>query len=247
MTYAEKCSKFAEYINESKHTVFFGGAGVSTESSMKDYRSENGLYNTVNDFGYSPETILSRSFLEKHPDIFYKFFSEYFFCDVLPNDAHKTLAKLEASKKLQAVITQNIDMLHQRAGSKNIIELHGNMSRYHCHKCNMQNDKARDTAARGEIPYCKNCGGVCRPDIILYEEALDSSVIDKAINEISQAELLIIGGTSLCVYPAAGFLRYFRGKHIVLINKSATNYDSSADIVFSESIGKVLKDVYEKI
>ncbi len=236
-----KKQEFASLISKSRSTVFFGGAGVSTESGMKDYRSEDGLYNTVKKYKVSPETILSHSFFMAHPDVFYDFYYHYFLNTTAePNRAHYALAQLEQTGRLKAVITQNIDGLHQRAGSRNVIELHGTTLKHYCADCRtvMPNEAVR--ALRGGIPRCEKCGGLVRPDVVLYEESLNARVIEAAVDAIAAAELLIIGGTSLAVYPAAGFLRYFNGDHIVLINRDETQYDSRATLVFRDSIGEVL-------
>ncbi|MBR4910066.1 MAG: NAD-dependent protein deacylase [Clostridia bacterium] len=240
----EKIERFAQLINQSKNAVFFGGAGVSTESGMKDYRSEDGLYNTVKKYNVSPETILSHSFFEAHPDVFYDFYYNYFLnTSAEPNRAHFALARLEAEGKLQAVITQNIDGLHQRAGSKNVIELHGTVLRHYCPACKKEYPLEEIKALRGQVPLCEKCKRVIKPAVVLYEEPLDEKVINSAINAIASADLLIIGGTSLAVYPAAGFIRYFGGGNIVLINRDETGMDSRATLVFRESIGEVLSKV----
>lgn len=237
----EKILRFAQLIKDSKNTVFFGGAGVSTESGMKDYRSEDGLYNTVKQYKVPPETILSRSFFTAHPDIFYDFYYNYFLnTSAEPNRAHFVLAELEKAGKLKAVITQNIDGLHQRAGSKNVIELHGTTFRHYCPNCGAVMPGEQVKALKGKVPICEKCGCVIRPDVVLYEEPLSERVAESAIDAISAAELLIIGGTSLAVYPAAGFIRYFAGGNIVLINRDETPFDNSAALVFRESIGEVL-------
>ena len=244
----KKIERFAQYIRESSSTVFFGGAGVSTESGVKDYRSEDGLYNTVRQYKVSPETILSHSFFEQHPDVFYDFYYHYFLnTDAAPNRAHIALAELEKRGLLQAVITQNIDGLHQRAGSRNVIELHGTTLKHHCPVCRtfLSNEQVR--ALKGQIPRCETCGRVIKPDVVLYEEALDERVIAAAVDAIASAELLIIGGTSLAVYPAAGFLHYFSGRHIVLINRDETQFDSRASLVFREKIGEVLSETVKAV
>lgn len=244
----EKISRFAQLINGSGNIVFFGGAGVSTESGIKDYRSEDGLYNTVRQYNVSPETILSRSFFEEHPDVFYDFYYNYFLNTTAePNRAHLALAELEKKGKLSAVITQNIDGLHQRAGSKNVIELHGTVLRYHCPNCRASMNYDQVKTLKGQIPKCEKCGRIIKPDVVLYEEALDEQVISSAIDAISSADLLIIGGTSLSVYPAAGFLRYFRGENIVLINRDETQFDGRAALVFRESIGEVLSEAAKNV
>lgn len=232
--------RFAEMIKECENIVFFGGAGVSTESGVKDYRSQDGLYNTVKDYGVSPEVILSHSFFFQKPDVFYDFYRKYFIADVAPNKAHKALAELEKMGKLKAVITQNIDGLHQAAGSKNVIELHGTAKEFYCSACRKQsdNEKIISTIKSGEIPKCGYCGGLMKPKVVLYEEPLYDGVAEKAVSYIENADMLIVGGTSLAVYPAASFVRYFGGKYVVIINKSETGYDGNADLVVRENIGE---------
>lgn len=245
---SEKLEKFAELINKSRRTVFFGGAGVSTESGVKDYRSEDGLYNTVREYGVSPETILSHSFFVTNPDVFYDFYYKYFLeVNVEPNTAHIVLAEMEKNGKLSSVITQNIDGLHQKAGSKNVLELHGTTAVHYCTECGKPYSFEKLKSLKGQVPYCDKCGGLVRPDVVLYEEPLNESVVEKAIAEISAADLLIIGGTSLAVYPAAMYIRYFKGSDIVLINKGQTDFDSNADLIFRDSIGRVLGNVGDKI
>ena len=239
-----KINKFAELIRQSDNIVFFGGAGVSTESGMKDYRSADGLYNTVKKYKVSPETILSHCFFETHPDVFYDFYYNYFLNTTAePNRAHLALAELERQGKLKAVVTQNIDGLHQRAGSQNVIELHGTTLKHYCTACKAVMPNEQVKALRGQIPRCEKCNHIVRPDVVLYEEPLNQSVIEEAIDAISSADMLIIGGTSLAVYPAANFIRYFKGENIVLINRDETQYDSKANLVFRESIGEVLESV----
>lgn len=233
-------------INNSNNIVFFGGAGVSTESNIPDFRSEGGLYKAKNQKNYSPEEMLSHSFFMKHKEDFYSFYKEkMIFPWAEPNQAHIALAKLEQDNKLKAIITQNIDGLHQKAGSKNVLELHGSIHRNYCMKCGEKYD-LEYILNSNIVPICKKCSGTVRPDVVLYEEGLDTDVISKAIDYISKAEVLIVGGTSLVVYPAAGLIRYFNGKHLVLINKSSTPYDSQANLVIKESIGKVLSEIYLK-
>lgn len=244
----QSIEKFAEMIKSSKKTVFFGGAGVSTESGVKDYRSEDGLYSTVKEYGVSPETILSRSFFFEKPEIFYDFYFKYFLdFDVEPNAAHKILARLEAAGKLSSVITQNIDGLHQKAGSKNVLELHGTTEKHFCCDCRRAYPVEKIKSLKGAVPHCEICGGLIKPAVVLYEEPLNDSVVEKAINEIETAELLIIGGTSLAVYPAAMYVRRFCGDNIVLINKGETPYDSSCDLIFRDGIGQVLTETFNLI
>lgn len=245
MIAVDNINKFAEMIRKCNKIVFFGGAGVSTESGVKDYRSEDGLYNTVKEYGVSPETILSRSFFMKNPEIFYDFYRKYFIIDAEPNSAHKALAKLEKDGKLSCIITQNIDGLHCKAGSKNVIELHGTADKFYCRSCAESADSKEiiKTITDGKVPKCRQCGGVMKPKVVLYEEPLYDGVAQDAVRYISQADMLIVGGTSLAVYPAASFVGYFRGKYIVMINKSETDFDSNADLVFRDSIGKVFEQV----
>lgn len=244
----EKTAKLAGMIRDANRIVFFGGAGVSTESGVKDYRSEDGLYRTVKQYKVSPETILSKSFFDAHPDVFYDFYYNYFLnTTAKPNRAHFALAELERKGKLTAVVTQNIDGLHQQAGSKNVIELHGTVFYHYCPVCGaaMQNDKVK--ALYGKVPHCEKCGHVIRPDVVLYEEPLKEDVIEAAVGAISSADLLIIGGTSLAVYPAANFVRYFRGENTVLINRDETSFDGMASLIFRESIGEVLQEAVKTL
>ena len=237
----EKLQRFAALLRDSRRAVFFGGAGVSTESGVKDYRSEDGLYNTVRQYGVSPETILSHSFFLQSPEVFYDFYYNYFLNgSAEPNRAHRALAELETRGILSAVITQNIDGLHQKAGSRNVIELHGTTRTNHCTRCGAEAGADVLRAFGGKPAKCEKCGGLLKPDVVLYEESLNEDTIDSAVDAIINADLLIIGGTSLAVYPAAGFIRYFRGEDIVLINRGETAYDDEADLVFRDSIGEVL-------
>ncbi len=233
----DNVSKLQEMINESKRIVFFGGAGVSTESNIPDFRSADGLYQEK--WQYPPEQIVSHTFFVRKPELFYEFYkTKMMFLDAKPNKAHLKLAELEEKGKLTAVITQNIDGLHQMAGSKNVLELHGSIHRNYCQKCGKFYDGTYVKDSEG-IPRCE-CGGVIKPDVVLYEEGLDDATIRKSIQAISEADLLIIGGTSLVVYPAAGFIDYFRGQHLVVLNKSATSRDEQADLRIQEPIGEVL-------
>ncbi len=233
----EKIAAFQQMLDESHYIVFFGGAGVSTESGIPDFRSVDGLYHQQYD--YPPETILSHTFYRRNPEEFYRFYkNKMLFLDAKPNMAHKKLAQWEAEGKLKAVITQNIDGLHQAAGSKNVLELHGSVLRNYCEDCGAFYDVDYIKKAEG-VPHCEKCGGMIKPDVVLYEEGLNEDTVQKAIRAISNADLLIIGGTSLVVYPAAGMINYFRGKHLVLVNKSATDRDSEADLLLSASIGEV--------
>lgn len=230
-----------EIIDDSERIVFFGGAGVSTESGIPDFRSQDGLYNQK--YKYPPETIISRSFYDRNYDEFFRFYRDkMIFPDAKPNAAHLKLAELELAGKLKAVITQNIDGLHQLAGSKNVIELHGSIHRNRCLKCGEPYPLDYIINYIG-TPYCEKCGGRIKPDVVLYEESLNSDDIENAVNAIANADTLIIGGTSLVVYPAAGFVNYFNGKHMVVINKSPTNADKNAELVIGDSIGKVFADI----
>ena len=233
--------KFLEMVQESDNIVFFGGAGVSTESGIPDFRSVDGLYNQKYD--YPPETILSHTFYMRHTEEFYRFYRDKMLClDAKPNVTHQKLAELEAAGKVKAVITQNIDGLHQMAGSRHVLELHGSVHRNYCQKCGKGFDAEYILKSGTEIPLCDACGGKIKPDVVLYEEGLDEDVINGAVNAIASCDTLIVGGTSLVVYPAAGLIRYFRGSNMILINKSETGYDSQADLVIYDSIGKVLGD-----
>lgn len=230
-------------INESNNIVFFGGAGVSTESGIPDFRSEKGIYSAVSEYGYNPETILSHSFFMKNKEIFFKYYKKnLLYPNAKPNNAHYGLAKLEKEGKLKAVITQNIDDLHQKAGSKNVLELHGTLYKNYCMKCGKNFDLDYVTKDYG-ITLCDKCGGVVRPDVVLYEEGLDQDVIRNSVKYISEADVLIVGGTSLAVYPAAGLIDYFRGNKLILINKSVTPYDKKADLIINENIGEVFKEI----
>lgn len=232
--------KLREFIQSSNNIVFFGGAGVSTESNIPDFRSSTGLYKVSNNLKYPPEQILSHSFFMSHTKDFYDYYkNQMLFPDSKPNNAHLILAKLESFGQLKAVITQNIDGLHQAAGSKEVLELHGSVHRNHCMKCHQFYNLNYILSSAG-IPIC-SCGGVVKPDVVLYEENLNEDIINKAVSYIRQSDLLIIGGTSLTVYPAAGLIQYYQGDKLVLINKSTTQYDSRADLIISENIGETLK------
>ena len=234
-------SKLKEWIENSNNIVFFGGAGVSTESGIPDFRSVDGLYNQKYD--YPPETILSHTFYRRMPGEFFKFYRDKLLVKgVEPNKAHIALAKLEEAGKLKAVITQNIDGLHQAAGSREVMELHGSVLRNYCEECGEFYDVDYIAASEG-VPTCKKCGGRVKPDVVLYEEGLDNNIMSKSLSYIQNADVLIIGGTSLAVYPAAGLIDYYRGHKLVLINKSSTPMDSRADLVINDSIGKVLSAV----
>ena len=260
----QKCAELQRIIDECNNIVFFGGAGVSTESGIPDFRSVDGLYNQKWD--YPPETILSHTFFMRKTAEFYRFYRAKILIDgIQPNKAHKKLAELEAAGKLKAVVTQNIDGLHQAAGSKTVYELHGSVLRNYCTKCNQFYDEkymreyidkeasaaglspekydlpdAREKWPESTSPKCKNCGSLIKPDVVLYEEGLDNQTVSNATRAIAAADCLIIGGTSLVVYPAASFINYFQGKYLVLINKSSTPVDGRADLVIYDSIGEVL-------
>lgn len=229
-----------KYIDEASNIVFFGGAGVSTESGIKDFRSVDGLYNEVYD--YPPERILSHSFFMENTKEFYKFYRDKLNClDVEPNVTHKFLKELEDCGKLKAIITQNIDGLHEKAGSKNVLLLHGTTYRNYCMDCNKFYD-AEYVFNSEDIPRC-SCGGIIKPDVVLYEEPLDELVCYNAIKAISECDLLIIAGTSLNVYPAASYIHYFRGKHLVIINKDSTSFDNRADLVIHDKMGNIFKNL----
>ena len=239
-------SKLAELISAGSRIVFFGGAGVSTESGIPDFRSEDGVFSAIRKYGYPPEELLSHSFFTRKPDIFYRYYKELLMStDAKPNDAHIALAQLEQMGKLSAVVTQNIDGLHQKAGSKNVFELHGSIHRNFCMKCHRFFD-AEYVKNHSGIPYCP-CGGMIKPDVVLYEEALDPDVMRGAAKHIQNADMLIIGGTSLQVYPAAGFIDCYSGNKLVLINKSRTPYDGRANLVINAPIGQVFRQVMESL
>ncbi|MEE0954538.1 MAG: NAD-dependent protein deacylase [Eubacterium sp.] len=228
-------------IDSHKRIVFFGGAGVSTESGIPDFRSVDGLYHQKYD--YPPETILSHSFFVRHPEEFYRFYHDKMLAlDAKPNAAHKKLAELEAKGRLTAVVTQNIDGLHQAAGSKKVYELHGSVHRNYCTKCGKFFD-ARYMAEHDGVPVCDACGGMIKPDVVLYEEGLNMQTLEGAVRAIENADLLIVGGTSLVVYPAAGLVQYFRGDNIVLINKGTTSMDRNAVLLIQKPIGEVLGQI----
>lgn len=236
----ENLEKLKTWVQESKRIVFFGGAGVSTESGIPDFRSVDGLYNQK--FDYPPETIISHSFFMKNPEYFFRFYREKMLpLGFSPNVTHKKLAQWEEAGKLTAVITQNIDGLHQKAGSHRVLELHGSVLRNYCMKCHKSYSAEYVKNSQG-ICRC-DCGGIVKPDVVLYEESLDSQVLEKSIYAIAQCDLLIVGGTSLTVYPAAGLLRYYPGHRLVLINRDETPYDNQADLVLHESLGKVFEQL----
>jgi len=239
--------KLTQILRNSNNIVFFGGAGVSTESNIPDFRSANGLFNARLNMTLSPEQLVSHTYFIRFPEEFFNFYkAKLIYPEAKPNGAHITLANLEEMGKLKAIITQNIDGLHQAAGSKNVFELHGSIHRNYCIKCNDSYDMDFILNSKG-IPTCPKCSGTVRPDVVLYEEGLDESVLKGAIDAISKADTLIIGGTSLVVYPAANLINYFKGKNLVLINKSSTSADSRADLVIHDSIGKVLSEAVNQI
>ena len=232
-------AELKEIISKSENIVFFGGAGVSTESGIPDFRSVDGLYSKK--YKYPPEMMVSHSFFRSNTEEFFDFYiNKMIFLNAKPNSAHKKLAELEKEGKVKAVITQNIDGLHQAAGSQNVLELHGSVHRNYCMKCRKFYDVNYIVNSKG-IPKCQ-CGGIVKPDVVLYEESLNTDVIEKAVNFIERADVLIVGGTSLVVYPAAGLINYFKGSKLVLINKSSTPMDRRADLVINDSIGKVFED-----
>lgn len=239
---SEVIERFLHLVEQSDNIVFFGGAGVSTESGIPDFRSVDGLYNQKYD--YPPETILSHSFYVTKTEEFYRFYRDKMLClDVKPNVTHEKLAQLEAAGKLKAVVTQNIDGLHQAAGSKHVLELHGSVHRNYCQRCGKLFDARYVKESPDPVPLCDACGGKIKPDVVLYEEGLDDQTMRDAIYAISHADMLIIGGTSLAVYPAAGLIDYYRGDKLVLINKSATPMDGRADLVIPEGLGVVFSRI----
>lgn len=233
----KEVEQLKQIIEESNNIVFFGGAGVSTESGIPDFRSVDGLYHQK--YEYPPETILSHTFYRSHPEEFFKFYKDKMLClDAKPNAAHYKLAQWEQQGKLKAVITQNIDGLHQKAGSKEVLELHGSVLRNYCERCGKFFDAEYMLHAEG-VPVCDECGGRVKPDVVLYEEGLDNEILEKAVHYIREADVLIIGGTSLVVYPAAGLIDYYRGDKLILINKTPTARDHGADLVVSGAIGEI--------
>ena len=235
-----KLDTLKTWVDEAQRIVFFGGAGVSTESGIPDFRSVDGLYNQK--FKYPPETIISHSFFERRPEEFFDFYKEKMLpLGFEPNVTHKVLARWEREGKLLAVVTQNIDGLHQKAGSRNVLELHGSVLRNYCVRCHKSYSAEFIKNSKG-VPLC-DCGGVVKPDVVLYEESLDQDVMYRAARAISEADMLIVGGTSLTVWPAAGMIRYYRGSRLVLINRDATPYDDEADLVLHESLGEVFRQL----
>ena len=240
----EPREQLKQWIEESNNIVFFGGAGISTESGIPDFRSVDGLYNQT--YEYPPETILSHNFYRRYADEFFRFYRDkMLYLDAKPNKGHLALAKLEEMGKLTAVVTQNIDGLHQKAGSKNVYELHGSVLRNHCERCGKFHSVEEIVNSTG-IPICE-CGGRIKPDVVLYEESLNQKTMEKAIKAISEADMLIIGGTSLVVYPASGLIHYYNGKKLVLINKSATAMDEKADLCIKDSFGEVMDEAVQSL
>lgn len=238
-----KLEQLTQILKESNNIVFFGGAGVSTESGIPDFRSSTGLFNEKLNMTFTPEQLVSHSFYMRYPEQFFNFYKEkLIYENAKPNAGHLALTKLEEMGKLKAIVTQNIDGLHQAAGSKNVFELHGSIHRNYCTKCNSFYDLDFIIKSNG-VPTCNKCGGTVKPDVVLYEEGLDESVIKGAVNAISKADTLIIGGTSLVVYPAAGLIDYFKGNNLILINKSSTSADKKSNLVINDSIHKVLSEV----
>ncbi len=238
---AEDMEKLIEILRDSKKIVFFGGAGVSTESGIPDFRSANGLWSEKLNMELTPEQLVSHTYFERFPKEFFDFYRDKLvYPDAKPNGCHKALAKLEEMGKLLAIVTQNIDGLHQAAGSKTVYELHGSVLRNYCMKCHAFYDAGYVMEAAPEPPRCEACGDMVKPDVVLYEEPLDGDVMQNAADAISRADMLIIGGTSLVVYPAAGFIRYFHGKHLVVINKTETRADRSAELVLRTPIGETM-------
>ncbi len=236
-------NKLKEIIFGSSNIVFFGGAGTSTESSIPDFRSESGIYKTKNGYAYPPEVMLSHSFFMSHPEDFYEFYkAKMIYKDARPNPAHLALTELERRGKLKVVVTQNIDGLHQSAGTKNVLEIHGSVHRNYCMDCGERYDLAYVINSPGIIPLCGKCNGIVRPDVVLYEEQLEEGILDRAVSYIARAEAFIVGGTSLVVYPAANLIHYYQGDRLILINKMETPYDGKANLVIHDSIGKVLED-----
>lgn len=239
--------QLVQILKESNNIVFFGGAGCSCESGIPDFRSSDGMWNEKLKINFTPEQLVSHTFFMQYPDEFFKFYKDkLIYPNASPNAAHVALAQLENMGKLKAVVTQNIDGLHQAAGSRTVYELHGSVLRNYCMKCHAFYDENYILGSKG-IPKCSKCGGRVKPDVVLYEEGLDNDVITGAVKAISKADTLIIGGTSLVVYPAAGLIDYFRGKNLVLINKSVTSADNRADLVIHDAIGKVLGEAVKRI
>jgi len=245
----EKINELKRIIESSDNIVFFGGAGVSTESGIPDFRSESGLYQALNDYGRPAEELICRPFFDRKPEIFFDYYKKnLIYPEAKPNEAHYALARLERQGKVKAIVTQNIDGLHQQAGSKNVLELHGSVLRNNCMQCGTVYDLHYILDPRNcldgdghetMIPMCSKCGGIVKPDVVLYQESLNEQTLSNAVAAIENADTLIVGGTSLVVYPAAGLINYFKGKHLILINKSTTQYDGRADLVINDAIGSI--------
>lgn len=243
----QEIRELTDIIRESSNIVFFGGAGVSTESNIPDFRSADGLWNEKLQINFTPEQLVSHTFFVRYPEDFFAFYKEKLvYPDAKPNAAHRALARLEEMGKVKAIVTQNIDGLHQAAGSKVVYELHGSVLRNYCMDCNAFYDERFILKSDG-IPICPKCGGRVKPDVVLYEEGLDDKILRGAVSAISKADTLIIGGTSLVVYPAAGLIDYFNGKNLILINKSETSADRRADLVIHEAIGEVFTQVMQNL
>lgn len=244
----EKVEQLADILRKSENIVFFGGAGVSTASNIPDFRSSDGLYSKKLNKQFSPEQAVSHTFLMRYPEEFYEFYKKnLIYPEAKPNACHVALAKLEEMGKLKAVVTQNIDGLHQAAGSKVVYELHGSVHRNYCLKCGKRYDNVEYIRKADGVPKCEKCGGDVRPEVVLYEEGLDQNVVDGAVRAIAQADMLIIGGTSLVVYPAAGLIHYFQGTKLVQINKTKTVADSKADLTINDDIAKVMEEAVNRI
>ncbi|MFD1887549.1 NAD-dependent protein deacylase [Paenibacillus wenxiniae] len=242
----DKLDQLSAWIEQSQRIVFFGGAGTSTESGIPDFRSAQGLYSESGQRGYSPEEMLSHRFFQKEPELFYEFYrTRLLHPDAQPNAVHYLLAELEQERKLSAIITQNIDGLHQKAGSRHVLELHGSVHRNYCISCRREYS-LDDVLAQQGIPRCPHDGGIIRPDVVLYGESLDSEVIGNTVAALGAADLLIIGGTSLTVYPAASFIQYFRGNYTVLMNASATAHDRHADLIITEPMGQIMEQIRQR-
>lgn len=240
--------ELTKILADSDNIVFLGGAGVSTESNIPDFRSANGLYNAKMKYGYSPERLISRTFFDNNTDVFFDYyFNNLVYIDAKPNAAHFALAELEKMGKLKAVVTQNIDNLHQAAGSKKVLELHGSVYRNYCMKCGKFYDVKEVLAMGKKTPHCKECGGIIKPDVVLYEEGLDNKIWSEACRCIENADVLIVGGTSLVVYPAASLVTFYGGDKLVLINKSKTNFDNAAQLVLNENIADVLSQAVNNL
>lgn len=243
----DKIQQLTNFLRESSYLVFFGGAGVSTASNIPDFRSSNGLFSKTLNRHFTPEQLVSHSFFVNYPEDFFAFYKKNLvYPDAKPNDCHFALAKLEEMGKLRAIVTQNIDGLHQAAGSKTVFELHGSVLRNYCTHCHAFYNADYILKSTG-IPVCSQCGSLIKPDVVLYEEGLDDTILSQSIHAISQADTLIIGGTSLVVYPAAGLINYFRGKHLILINKTATPADNKADLVINDNIDTVMKTAVDAL